>query len=121
MAFQDTWDALVNAVVTHKKVTKPKWAGIIPKWSKDSGYSTDCLKIDRIDNNSKIIHAKILWKNGEPIDISYNSLKDVYDGWDDYRNGKIKRTELKDGRRRTSYAISILKWLEGEISITPLP
>jgi hypothetical protein len=45
MAFQDTWDALVNVVVTHKKVTKPKWAGIIPKWSKDSGYSTDCLKL----------------------------------------------------------------------------
>ena len=114
MAFEDTLNVLFK---------KMSLGIIIPKWSKDNGYDfEEFFKIKTLDKNKHFIVVGLSTNITYDKTISIEKLKKTYEKWSSYREGKTTYSDLGDSdSKHKSYIISILKWLEGEISITPLP
>ena len=44
--------------------------------------------------------------------VPRRDFESIYDRWTDYKNGKIKRHELRDLSVHSTYVVSVLHWLE---------
>jgi hypothetical protein len=114
MAFEDTLNVLFK---------KMSLGIIIPKWSKDKGYDFEkFFKIKTLDKNKHFIEIGLSTNITDDRTISIENLEKTYEKWSSYREGKTNYNDLgyRDSYQK-SFIISILKWLEGEISITSLP
>jgi len=104
LAFDNFWEILTNALGNEK---------LIRNWTVDKGY------LRRGD-------FPAIYRGGEyiecrPPNAKYPQLvlkKDfqyMYDNWQDYLSGRIKRSVLRDKSRYTKYTISILHQYENLI------
>ncbi len=103
MAFEDIWrsiQARLNEGV------------IIPNWTRDKGYVGEPFKIVRIKEDVVEVEppgAKNIQK------IPRQDFQKVYEIWDDYCRGKIRRSEIGGLTRFSKYIISILHWIENQL------
>jgi hypothetical protein len=51
-------------------------------------------------------------KSGTPLEISRSDFQVLADKWAGYRDGKMKRSELTEFSRKTTYILSIFHWAE---------
>jgi len=80
----------------------------IKNWTVYSGYIGEDF-IARKYSDSMI---ECLIPNGAPQYIHKNDFKLVYEVWDDYKSGKVKRADLCQHSRFTKYVISIIHQFE---------
>jgi len=112
MAFKNTWDALFEKL----------YLGVlIPKWSEHRGYFGVFYKIKEVKKGRELIVIGVSTGPSQDRSISKKHFRIVYDKWIGYRKGDIPATQILPKNSNFLYIVSILKWLEGEISVTALP
>lgn len=83
---------------------------IIDNWSADNRN----LKVPRYEFIS-CHEDKATLKNpttDKEYIVNENDFQYLWENWKDYKAGKIKRNELRNGNRKTSYTICIMHYLE---------
>jgi hypothetical protein len=85
----------------------------VENWTSFNGYLGDKMTIEAIDedfitvNAPHAINAQV---------VPQEDFQIVWERWPDYKNGKVRRYELRDMTRYSKYIISILHWYEQEVS-----
>ena len=85
----------------------------ISSWRPDKGFLDEKFPIrdvteDRIECLS--IHA------GKPIEIPRDDMETLYGMWDDFLTGEISKLEVVENVPRTTYAISLMKFLKENVN-----
>jgi hypothetical protein len=84
----------------------------VANWKQDKGFVDEKFPV-RNAAPEKItcltIHA------GKPIDIPRDDMATLYDIWDDFLGGQTARIEVVEKVPRTTYAISLMKYLKDNV------
>lgn len=83
---------------------------IIDNWSADN-RNLKVPKYEFISCNGD----KVTLKNPatcKQYTVTEKDFQYLWENWRNYKSGKIKRNELRNGNRKTSYAICIMHYLE---------
>ncbi len=84
----------------------------VKNWTAYRGYLGDTMKIAGVRSGYIEVDAP----NASSIQvISKEDFEKVWEVWSDYKNGKIRRYEIRDITRFSKYIISILNWFEQEV------
>ena len=78
----------------------------IPNWTKHSGFLESEFEICSITNNAIEVFTI---KDKHHRSIPKTDFENIFSKWDKYISGEIKRNELRDENKNTTYIISILK------------
>jgi hypothetical protein len=92
-------------VETEKKLIIASWTG--GKSFTDEKFAVQDASQDKI--TCLTIHA------GKPIDISRSDMEILYGMWDDFVQGRTARIEIVEKVPRTTYALSLMKYLKDNI------
>ena len=84
----------------------------IPNWTVDSGLRGDSFYVVSVSLDGVIVEVPNT-KNTQRIPMK--DFAAVYDLWNGYTEGIVKRTEIRNITRYSKYIISIYRWLETEI------
>jgi hypothetical protein len=103
MSFADTLGALLANLSAMTK---------IPNWTVDSGLLGNSFCIVSVSLDGVIVEVPNA-KNYQRIPMK--DFAAVYDLWNGYMEGVVKRNEIRNITRYSKYIISINHWLETEI------
>lgn len=78
----------------------------IPNWTKWNGFLENKFEICSITNNAIEV---LTIKDKHQRSIPKTDFENIFNKWDKYISGKIKRNELRNKNKNTTYIISILK------------
>jgi hypothetical protein len=85
---------------------------IVASWTAGKGFADEKFAVHDA-NQDKIacltIHA------GKPIDIPRSDMESLYGMWDDFVQGRTTRIEIVEKVPRTTYALSLMKYLKDNI------
>lgn len=85
---------------------------IVASWTAGKAFTDEKFPVHDA-NQDKItcltIHA------GKPIDIPRSDMETLYGMWDDFVQGGITRIEIVEKVPRTTYALSLMKYLKDNI------
>lgn len=79
----------------------------IPNWTKHNGFLESEFEICSITNNAIEVFTI---KDKHHRLIPKTDFENIFNKWDKYISGEIKRNELRDENKNTTYIISILKF-----------
>jgi hypothetical protein len=100
MPFINTWRVLQNQLKSNT---------IIRNWTAHSGFLGDSFTIVSVNRN----YIEVDTPRVQTIQkIPQHDFQTVYNLWDDYCAGNVKRHEIRDQTRFSKYIISILHWLQ---------
>jgi len=81
----------------------------IKNWNAYNGYLGDNLTIIKIDQNYISIDPPRVWNTQV---IPKDGFEQVWKAWQDYRELRLKRSEIRDMNNHSKYIISIFRWYE---------
>ncbi len=100
MPFINTWNALQIQLTP---------GTIIRNWTVENGFLGDEFTIVCVSQN----YIEVDTPGAQNIQrIPQQDFQIVYNLWDDYRFGNVRRREIRDQTRFSKYIISILYWLQ---------
>ncbi|MBW1999840.1 MAG: hypothetical protein JRJ29_17995 [Deltaproteobacteria bacterium] len=100
MPFINTWNALQTQLTP---------GTVIRNWTAQNGFLGDEFTIVSVSQN----YIEVDTPRAQNIQrIPQRDFQIVYNLWDDYRLGNIRRHEIRDQTRFSKYIISILHWLQ---------
>lgn len=85
----------------------------ISNWRADKGFLDEKFPIrDATDDRIECltIHA------GKPVEIPKNDMETLYSLWDEYLSGSVSKLEVVEQVPRTTYAISLMKYLKESVN-----
>jgi hypothetical protein len=85
----------------------------VSSWRAGRGFSDEKFPVRKVEFDKIIclsIHA------GKAIEIPRNDMATLYTLWDDYIRGQLSRFEIVEKVPRTTYAISLMKFLKESIN-----
>lgn len=98
--------------VVWKKLQATLKAGIeIRNWNTYNGYLGDNLTIVTVDPNSISIDPPRVWDTQV---IPKEGFEQVWKVWQDYRELRLKRSDMRKISKQSQYIISIFRWYEKE-------
>lgn len=83
----------------------------IPNWTALKKHRGNDIIIKLISKNE--IHFKSPTANNMQV-VPKDDFKVVWGVWEDYKNGKIIRSEVREMTRFSRYIINTFKWIDGE-------
>jgi len=102
MAFIDTWNALQNQLTP---------GTTIDNWTFHSGFLGDSFTIRSVTQK----YIEVDTPGAQTIQrIPQHDFQIVYNLWNNYCVGRVKRHEIRDQTRFSKYIISILYWLQNK-------
>jgi len=115
LQFDDFWaKAIAQLKIRLKKSGDDRGEHIfVTNWRPDKGFLDEKFPIrdateDRIECLS--IHA------GKSIEIPRDDMETLYSMWDEFLVGSISKLEVVENVPRTTYAISLMKYLKESIN-----
>jgi len=100
MPFVNTWNTLQNQL---------RQGTVIRNWTAHGGYLGDSFTVVNVSQN----YVEVDTPGATNIQrIPQCDFQIVYNLWDDYCLGRVKRYEIRDETRFSKYIISILHWLQ---------
>ena len=100
MPFINTWNALQNQL---------RQGTTIRNWTAHSGFLGDSFTIVSVSQR----YIEVDTPGTQTIQkIPQHDFQIIYNLWDDYCVGKVKRLEIQHQTRFSKYVISILYWLQ---------
>ncbi len=99
MPFINIWNALQTQLTP---------GTFIRNWTVQNGFLGDEFTIVSVSQNYIEVDAPGTQNIQK---IPKRDFQIVYNLWDDYRSGKVRRYEIRDQTRFSKYIISILHWL----------
>lgn len=101
MPFQEMWNYILGNIQAGQS---------IDNWTRDKGFLGDQFTIIIFGPN----YIGIDTPGAQNIQkVSRQNFQAVYNVWDQYLNGTLKRHQIRDSITRSSkYIISILHWVE---------
>ena len=103
MPFTNAWGALQSQLATGTKV---------PNWTAANGL---------LGNNFVIVavtraHVDVDTPGAQNVQrVPRTDFEDVYNVWDGYLRGTVKRHQVRDATRFSKYIVSIWHWLEAQL------
>lgn len=82
---------------------------IIPNWTVLKGYLGDTMRIQEVEDVEIVVHAP---KAKNLQRVSKADFEIVWGVWEEYKNGRYQRQDMRDLTMYSKYIISILHWLE---------
>ena len=101
--FENIWNFLQRRM---------KSGTVVSNWTAYNGYLGDNMTVVNISNNAIEVKAP---KAKNIQNVPKKDFQKVWAIWSDYKNGKIKRHELRDITRFSKCIISIFRWYEEEV------
>lgn len=84
----------------------------ISNWRPDKGFLDEKFPVREVlpeKITCLTIHA------GKPVEIPKDDMATLYDVWDDFLSGQTARIEVVEKVPRTTYAISLMKYLKDNV------
>jgi hypothetical protein len=85
----------------------------VSNWRPDKGFLDEKFPIRDVTEDRiacLTIHA------GKPVDIPKSDMETLYSLWDDFLGGSVSKLEVVELVPRTTYAISLMKYLKESIN-----
>jgi hypothetical protein len=114
LQFDDFWSQSIDSIKREleKNKAEPGEKLLISNWRPDKGFIDEKFPI-REASADKItcltIHA------GKPIEIPRDEMAVLFDLWEDFLSGHTARIEVVEKVPRTTYAISLMKYLKDNV------
>jgi hypothetical protein len=81
----------------------------IPNWTYFHGFAGEKIEIAAIQANEITVISK---NKNRPIHVPKQAFEFMFNNWNAYVSGKIKRSTLRESTFHSRYTISILKFCE---------
>lgn len=114
MQFDEFWSKAIDflkGILTDRKQDREERL-FISNWRPDRGFVDEKFPVREV-GPEKItcltIHA------GKPVEIPKDDMATLFDIWDDFLSGQTPRIEVVDKIPRTTYAISLMKYLKDNV------
>ena len=98
--FDDWWRRLQKALSAGTEV---------PKWTADNGYLGDSFEVARVTPSGVDVVLPDSWQS-----VPKKEFEKVYRVWDEYLLGRVRRPEIRDATRFSTYVIAVLRWTEDQ-------
>jgi hypothetical protein len=84
----------------------------VANWRPDRGFLEEKFAVRDV-GAEKITCVTIF--GGKPVDIPRDDMATLYNLWDDFLSGRMARIEVVEKVPRTTYAISLMKYLKDNV------
>ena len=115
MRFEDFWSRAVALLKEKTDSLKEEREEklFVATWTVRKGFAADKFPVRDV-SSEKItcltIHA------GKPVELPKSDMEILYNNWDDYVQGQASRLEIVEKVPRTTYALSLMKYLKDNVT-----